>query len=355
MGLVSKECLNCGTVFESQESAGRKYCCSACQQEKRTKDSVVLTTCNCCGKEYFSKRWEHERYLRGDKKYECCSPLCSNRIIASNNFGENNGKYNSISVVCQNCGDTYLIPKSRENNSRFCSRKCLAESKTKKATIVLSCQYCSEKFSVLKGELDFFGDLKYCSKECRGLASRKRVDLVCTICGKEYQVVKSYSIKSVACSDECRFIWLKEYSNNPDVIKRLRRQGAKSHSLSKSKNTLPEKIVKKYLKEKKIENMPQYPVEFFVCDFYIPEFNAILEVYGDYWHGNPKKYGKNKRSLNDMQKRNKKKDRRRKKFLTKSGYLFYFLWEDDIKKDINKSMNKFFKYINSKIRNESVV
>jgi hypothetical protein len=31
------------------------------------------------------------------------------------------------------------------------------------------------------------------------------------------------------------------------------------------------------------------------------------------------------------------------------------IWEDEVKKDIDKTMERFFKHIDSKIRNESVV
>jgi very-short-patch-repair endonuclease len=154
-------------------------------------------------------------------------------------------------------------------------------------------------------------------------------------------------------------LWLKKYSNLPETIERLKKQGANSQKNSKTEYTLPEKIVLQYLLNKGIRFTPQYVMgEILVVDFFLHDYNCVLEVYGDYWHSNPRYYGngENLKPLNEMQIKNRKKDTRRYYVITKNyGYYFYNIWEDEIKKDINKTMERFFKHISSKIRNESVV
>lgn len=76
-------------------------------------------------------------------------------------------------------------------------------------------------------------------------------------------------------------------------------------------------------------------------DGYCKESNTIFEFYGDYWHGNPKKY-----NLNDVNKINNKtfgdlykKTIERENELKALGYNIVSMWETDWNK-INKSISK---------------
>jgi hypothetical protein len=316
--------------------------------------TMVKMVCEYCNKEFDTPIEEYKRLLNGKKKHACCSKICANRLTSRNNRGENNIKYNSIIKECEYCGKKYKVNKCEENISKYCCKECMGKAKTKKSTIFLHCQYCGKLFPVLMGQLRFFKELKYCSNKCRAEVRKKRVNLICVICGKSYWEHLAYSKKSVCCSDECRYKWLSIYSNKPENLERFRKQGAKSCLNQKRAYTLPEKMVLEYLIKNNVEFEPQYPIgEILVVDFFLPEYNCILEVYGDYWHVNPLKYGEGKRPINKMQLRNKQKDIRRYKVLTKKyNYNFYSLWENDIKNNLEETMNKFFNYIESKIRRE---
>jgi G:T-mismatch repair DNA endonuclease (very short patch repair protein) len=139
---------------------------------------------------------------------------------------------------------------------------------------------------------------------------------------------------------KCHNKWLKEYSLSKIVNERLKKQGTNSMLNQKKTNTLPEIIVREYLIKKKITFIEQYSInEILIADFYLPKYNCILEVYGDYWHSNPKYYGdkENLKPLNKMQKKIKNKDIRRYKVLVnKLKYNFYSLWEDDIKNRLSQ-------------------
>lgn len=60
--------------------------------------------------------------------------------------------------------------------------------------------------------------------------------------------------------------------------------------------------------------------------------NILLEVHGDYWHGNPKKYGddKNLKPLNEQQKNKISQDKVKEKYAKDSGWILFVLWEDEI-------------------------
>lgn len=75
------------------------------------------------------------------------------------------------------------------------------------------------------------------------------------------------------------------------------------------------------------------------CDILIPIMNMIIEVDGDYWHGNPQRYSKEQ--LNQRQKKQREMDELRTEELLERGYKVIRLWEDEIKfMDINQFKKK---------------
>lgn len=60
-------------------------------------------------------------------------------------------------------------------------------------------------------------------------------------------------------------------------------------------------------------------------DFLIDE-NILLEVHGDYWHGNPKVYS----SFNERQLYKKSRDIEKESLAKENDYLYYVIWESDI-------------------------
>jgi very-short-patch-repair endonuclease len=71
-------------------------------------------------------------------------------------------------------------------------------------------------------------------------------------------------------------------------------------------------------------------------DFYLPEYNLIIEADGDYWHGNPNKY--NNDDLNEVQIKCKVNDLIKDKLAKENNYNLIRFWELDINK-------KNFKYV----------
>lgn len=70
----------------------------------------------------------------------------------------------------------------------------------------------------------------------------------------------------------------------------------------------------------------QYEVEGFDYDFYIPSRNLLIEVDGDYWHGNPEKFSE----LNNMQRKNKGLDKLKTIHAADRNFQLLRFWETDI-------------------------
>lgn len=78
------------------------------------------------------------------------------------------------------------------------------------------------------------------------------------------------------------------------------------------------------------------------CDFVIGDI--VIEVHGDYWHGNPRKYPEptEKQQLAIL------KDKIKKEYFESLGYKVYEIWEEDINSDISAVRE----YIARLLRNE---
>lgn len=63
-------------------------------------------------------------------------------------------------------------------------------------------------------------------------------------------------------------------------------------------------------------------------DFYLKEYNLLIEADGDYWHSNPITFKK----LNETQKRNKLNDDFKNFVAKELGYNLIRFWETDINK-----------------------
>ena len=70
-------------------------------------------------------------------------------------------------------------------------------------------------------------------------------------------------------------------------------------------------------------------------DFYLFDYNFVIECQGDYWHGN-KEYFK---ELNDIQLKNIERDKNKIEYLRKNNIKSLFLWENEIYR-FKKSLDK---------------
>lgn len=124
----------------------------------------------------------------------------------------------------------------------------------------------------------------------------------------------------------------KKGMDNPKTKKRLRE--IRATRIFPVKDSGPEVKIQNFLKQLKIKFIThKYIKEIkhaYQCDLFVKSFNLIIEVDGDYWHGNVKipKF----KNLNKHQIERRKKDKLRTKELREKGYNVLRLWESDIEK-----------------------
>lgn len=99
-------------------------------------------------------------------------------------------------------------------------------------------------------------------------------------------------------------------------------------------DTTPEKKVEELLLKYNIEYQKKINIGYYNCDFIVNR--TVIEVQGDYWHGNPKIFSE----YDNIQKKNIDRDKRKNKYLTSMGYTVLYLWEYDLKHYIDECENK---------------
>jgi very-short-patch-repair endonuclease len=102
--------------------------------------------------------------------------------------------------------------------------------------------------------------------------------------------------------------------------------------------------IKNLLDEYKINFKKNHKLNGFLCDFYLCDYNLVIECDGDYWHGNPKFYKLGE--LSNIQLKNKNRDIRKNNMLLSNSIFFLRFWEydihnnfDDVKEIILKKIN----------------
>jgi len=107
------------------------------------------------------------------------------------------------------------------------------------------------------------------------------------------------------------------------------------------KNTKPELKMKEILNELNISFEHQYRIEGINhnFDFHICNTNILIEVDGDYWHSNPKKYS----TLYGRQIKQKEKDLINEQLAKKAEFILLRFWEDDILRNTEEVRNEIKK------------
>lgn len=253
-------------------------------------------------------------------------------------------KFDSQKVlfICPVCDKEERVIPSVGRDRKYCSLKCLAEYRRINGSTLVSCDYCGEEFKKLNSKLS---NNNFCTKKCSSRWSSEnnntQVSLNCHICNNVFTVGNNRKYTAKTCSLKCHYKHIADLSNNGHMKDILIMNGIKSIESQKKSDTLPEKITKEYLINNGIKFEEQKKMyDKFIVDFYLTDFDIVLEVYGDYWHANPDKYGEGegKKDLNSHQKRQLGKDKARKNYLTKCGHRFEIIWEHDVHHNLDKIM-----------------
>lgn len=129
--------------------------------------------------------------------------------------------------------------------------------------------------------------------------------------------------------------------SNPEYYREIKARGGKatmSKPQSYEKSSI-EVVVENWLVEHNVD-FEYSPImgsngKIYQYDFIVHKKRILIEVQGDYWHGNPNLFNEigdnEKRKLNDIQKKNIKRDCCKLKFANEHNFEVIYIWEEDIK------------------------
>lgn len=132
----------------------------------------------------------------------------------------------------------------------------------------------------------------------------------------------------------------------------IERYGTPSPCLIGKKITKPHKIVCDFLIKNNVNFEAEVPVGRYIADV-IVENNFVIEINGDFWHANPRKYksedilniGKNGKTAKEIW----DKDKLKIDYYNKEGMKNLVLWEYDIIKETQKTEKKICEFLKLKV------
>lgn len=126
--------------------------------------------------------------------------------------------------------------------------------------------------------------------------------------------------------------WVEDYGMD-EAIKRQLDWQTKNVLPSTSRDTKPELMLAELLRISGLTFVKQLTLPRIYCDFYLPEFNLVIEVDGDYWHANPDLFlpddtiGPKKKSARQIWANDLKREEKIKSF----GYRVMRVWASSLK------------------------
>jgi very-short-patch-repair endonuclease len=149
---------------------------------------------------------------------------------------------------------------------------------------------------------------KFCSVTCANNSFKRRVELVCNVCGKHYSV-RAKDREQKTCSRACRTEWIGKAD-------------------SKLEQTMKAEMAKVGLHPSPRVGLGPYTV-----DFAFLEPKVIVECDGRYWHSLPETIAR---------------DRRKDKFFANRGWVVVRLKEDEIMLSPHQCVNKVAQALSSR-------
>ena len=296
---------------------------------------------------------------------------------------------------CQVCEKKYI---SKRKTQKYCSVDCQYESyrKPKIEKVITTCNFCNNEFYILPNKL-LNGKGKYCCRKCKDnhqkiIYSGTNNHSYGKKHSEEWKKNMSIRVKKLWESDEYRnkikngfikFVKTNGYYPGTDEESNKKRKktmverygvlhnwngkygkrkcdkttlinyGKSSAQMlvdythTYGKKTDIEQIFEKILEELKIPFQTKFRIYdnnkvnfwFKEYDFLILNTDILIEVDGDYWHGNEDVF----EDLSEFQKTVRNNDEIKKTFANLQGYNIVRFWEKDIKKNKDEVKNKMKK------------
>lgn len=247
--LIDKSCETCGTSFQVEPyRVSARFCSRACQATWHAKELFrqELRHCRVCGESFMARPAKTKAY---------CSASCASREHGAKTSHPYKGHTN-IQRICPIC------------NTSFTTHS--AKPKT------------------------------YCSKQCIDRSFERRIDLVCQVCHKVFNIRTKFSDQKY-CSRTCRTVGIGKTESY------LERKMASGLSLAG------------------IDAVPQFAIGPYTVDFALPVSKVVIECDGDYWHSLPKCAAR---------------DRRKDTYLTNRGWRVLRFSETTINTDLTSCIQQ---------------
>jgi len=167
---------------------------------------------------------------------------------------------------------------------------------------------------------------------------------------KQSKTLIKYYQEHPEAKEKASEITTKYYQEHPEAIIILRERRAKQKF--PSKDSKPELLTQSILKKHKISFKKHHNFKlsksYHQADIVI-EPNHVIEVFGDYWHCNPKKYDgesfkKVRRKIIKI-KEVWKYDRYVINGMKKQGYKVLVIWESELKNELENTTQKILKFL----------
>lgn len=178
--------------------------------------------------------------------------------------------------VCAQCGRTF---DARTKKVKLCSSECVNDYLTgmkkrpkknqkSKQVIYKQCEYCGGIFSIngYKNQQD----KRFCSLACAGRSRRKRINIKCEYCGKEfYPNEKETRYCSLSCSSRAQAPekWLKIQQANAEIWEARRRETEIKKEAERQEKQLKKEEAQRQAYIIRMKNARQEKMCFSVCEW----------------------------------------------------------------------------------------
>jgi len=253
-----------------------------------------------------------------------------------------------LTGCCPNCGKEFVFYESQKK--KYCCSECWYEynKKTHDETNKRKCKMCGEIF------IPKYKEQKFCSRKCsdKHLTTLvgednphfKQVAIKCEECGLIFYERASHANHRKFCSYAC-------YNKFQQSDERYKKRMA--HIMQKNKEdgkmstgytmTKQHEMTIKQLEEMHINYECEYPIKYYLVDIYLPDYNLMIEVNGDYWHSNPM-LGYDTKA--EVQKKRIRTDKSKHAYVKNQYNIeILYLWENDIIKNQELCKALICKYI----------
>nr|DAO15252.1 MAG TPA: Protein of unknown function (DUF559) [Caudoviricetes sp.] len=247
---------------------------------------IKETFCRNCGKHFYT---EFDNDGKHPKKYFCDQSCCD--IF---NSKDENKKYS----ICKNCKKSFqrkMYINGKYNRSEYCNKECYNEYFEREKRYIPpkgKCKYCNGEVEPRRKKNGQYWLPEYCCNEHFELAMqnkfpyKEKTEYICEICGTSFTVDTNPNTRKISirkyCSDECRRIGfnIKKYKTLKEKY---------------GDNLLPtiSKINIEFSEKLNIYNI-KYEFEYnmfgYFYDFYLPDYNILIEINPAFTHNSNKNF-----------------------------------------------------------------